>query len=155
MTYNCVIEHVERKVLDKMKKKEKKAILFDKYRLIIPAKCKYFQDGLPGNRCFFIIASRDKFNLSFEEALQAMEIIPREDTAIVQRQFGEGNKRICFQRSNYPKTPCAYFSIELRGDDGQLWKLAGQMVVSAGYVWADDIEPVLLDVFKSLTLCNE
>ena len=67
-----------------------------------------------GNRCFFIIALRDKFIISFDEAFQMTDIVPQESAAIVKHQFGEKNKRICFQRINNPKTPCAHFSIEVR-----------------------------------------
>ena len=70
---------------------EKTINLFDRYRLILPPALKHHQDGLPGKRVLFITDCDESFDISFEEDMECMDMIPDtgSDRSAVQHQCSE------------------------------------------------------------------
>ena len=130
--------------------------LFDRYRLILPPGLKHHQDGLPGKRVLFITDCDESFDISFEEDLECMDMIPDtgSDRSAVPHQCSKIGKYIHLKRNNGNRVVCAFFHMELADNKGRLLHLPGQMVVYVDYTWADGIEPVLMELLDGIEICE-
>ena len=126
--------------------------LFDKYNLAIPTQLKCHEDGIPGRRVLFISDSKDNFNVSFEEGMNLMDMLPDvvDNIPTVSYQYRKGGKYIHLRRNHCGRVVYAFFHIELLDADGKMLCLPGQMVVDADYKWSDGIEPVLIELMEGL-----
>lgn len=125
--------------------------LFDRFQLTIPPGLKCHQDGLPGKRVLFLFDSEESFNISFEEGMELMDLLPPDDMG-VSRQYRKDGKYIHQQHNTNKKGTCAFFHMELEDGKGNVVCLPGQINVSQHYPWAEDIEPMLLELMDGLSL---
>ena len=128
--------------------------LFDKYSILVPPKHKWHQDGVVGNRCLFIADSKETFNVSFEEGMQMMDMVPdnKNGEPTVSYLCRKEGKYIHLKRNKNGKINCAFFHIELTDKDGNVLCLPGQIVAYADYKWSDGVEPVLLNLLEGISL---
>lgn len=126
--------------------------LFDKYTLVIPKGLKYHLDGMPGQRVLFITDKKESFNLSFEEGMPLMDLIPANSDSelMITFQACENKKYIHLKRSKNSRV--AFFHIKIEDDDGKTSFLPGQMIVKENYSWNDGIEPIIVDIVKTIAI---
>ena len=126
--------------------------LFDKYTLVIPKGLKYHLDGMPGQRVLFITDKKESFNLSFEEGMPLMDLIPANSDGelMITFQAFEDKKYIHLKRSKNSRV--AFFHIKIEDDDGKTSCLPGQMIVKENYSWNDGIEPIIVDIVKTIVI---
>ena len=126
--------------------------LFDKYTLVIPKGLKYHLDGMPGQRVLFITDKKESFNLSFEEGMPLMDLIPANSDGelMITFQAFEDKKYIHLKRSKNSRV--AFFHIKIEDDDGKTLCLPGQMIVKENYSWNDGIEPIIVDIVKTIVI---
>lgn len=126
--------------------------LFDKYTLVIPKGLKYHLDGMPGKRVLFITDKKESFNLSFEEGMPLMDLIPANSDSelMITFQACEDKKYIHLKRSKNSRV--AFFHIKIEDDDGKTSFLPGQMIVKENYSWNDGIEPIIVDIVKTIVI---
>ena len=130
----------------------RKISLFDKYTLVIPKGLKYHLDGMPGKRVLFITDKEESFILSFEEGMPLMDLIPANSDGelMITFQACENNKYIHLKRSKNCRV--AFFHIKIEDDDGRTSFLPGQMIVKENYSWDDGIEPIIVDIVKTIVI---
>ena len=128
--------------------------LFDRFRLVIPANLKYHLDGLPGKRALFISNEQESFIVSFEEGMQMMDMLPLNNME-PSCQCCKNGKYIHQRSITNEVGSCAFFHIELEDDTGRTVYLPGQMTAEPHYLWAEDIEPVLLELMEGLSLLSD
>ena len=130
--------------------------LFDQYRLLIPPKLKSHQDGIPGQRIFFISDKKETVVVSFEEGMKPMDMTPDTDKSVptVSYQCCQDGKYIHQKRNTAGNMSYSYFHIELEDEDGKQHCLAGQIVVDKGYQWTDGIEPILTELLEGIAVCK-
>lgn len=128
--------------------------LFDKYRMIVPKGLKWhISDGL-GPRVVRITDQAESFSVTFEEGMQMMDMLPRENAVpMVNHQCFENGKYIHLRRNSASSIDYAFFHIELEDDNGVIWYLPGQIVVPPEYQWTDGIEPVLMKLLEGISIC--
>ena len=133
---------------------EKVIRLFDRYILTIPAQMNCHEDGISGRRVLFLSDAQESFNVSFEEDMELMNMLPGlwENVPSVTYEYRKGNTYIHQRRKNSGRAVCAFFHIELRDPDGRILFLPGQMVVDSSYKWSDGIEPVLMGLMDGITV---
>ena len=104
---------------------------FDKYSLVIPPKLIWHQDGIPGQRVFFISDKKETVVVSFEEGMKPVDMTPDTDKSVptVSYQCCKDGKYIHQKRNTAGNMAYSYFHIELEDDDGKTYSLPGQMVV--------------------------
>lgn len=126
--------------------------LFDKYTLVIPKGLKYHLDGIPGKRVLFITDKKESFNLSFEEGMPLMDLISANSDGelMITFQAFEDKKYIHLKRSKNSRV--AFFHIKIEDDDGKTSCLPGQMIVKENYSWNDGIEPIIVDIVKTIVI---
>ena len=126
--------------------------LFDKYTLVIPKGLKYHLDGMPGQRVLFITDKKESFNLSFEEGMPLMDLIPANSDSelMITFQACEDKKYIHLKRSKNSRV--AFFHIKIEDDVGKTFCLPGQMIVKENYSWNDGIEPIIVDIVKTIVI---
>ena len=126
--------------------------LFDKYTLVIPKGLKYHLDGMPGQRVLFITDKKESFTLSFEEGMPLMDLIPANSDCelMITFQAFEDKKYIHLKRSKNSRV--AFFHIKIEDDDGKTSCLPGQMIVKENYSWDDGIEPIIVDIVKTIEI---
>jgi hypothetical protein len=102
----------------------------------------------------FITDPKETFIVSFEKGMQMIDMLDIKSTGAqsVSFQRCNGGKYIHERRGNSSSDRCAFFHIELEDNDGKIFCLPGQMVVSADYKWTDGIEPILTQLVDSITL---
>ena len=129
--------------------------VFDKYSLVIPPSMKWYQDGPPGQRVYFISDKKERVVISFDEGGQMTDIPP--ETAMcapaVSCQCCKDGKYIR-QTRNAENTTCSFFHIVLDDKDGKRHCLSGQIVVRKGYMWSDGVEPVLMELLEGISVCR-
>lgn len=130
--------------------------LFDQYRLLIPPKLKSHQDGIPGQRVFFISDKKETVVVSFEEGMKPVDMTPDTDKSVptVSYQCCKGGKYIHQKRNTAGNMSYSYFHIELEDEDGKQHCLAGQIVVDKGYQWMDSVEPILMELLEGIAVCK-
>lgn len=130
--------------------------LFDKYRLTIPHRLKYHQDGIPGHRVLFISDEQETFTVSFEEEMEMMDMLPDtvSNCSTVQHQCSKNGKYIHLKRNNGNLVVFTFFHMELADNKGGILYLPGQMVVNVDYTCADGIEPILMELLDGIEICK-
>lgn len=128
--------------------------IFDKYTLAIPERLNCYEDCIPGRRVIFISDSQESFNVSFEEDMKLMDMLPGVycNVPTVTYQCRRGDKYIHLKRIRTGRIVCAFFHMELPAPDGTILYLPGQLVADASYKWSEGIEPVLLELMDGLTV---
>ena len=130
--------------------------VFDKYSLVIPPSMKWYQDGLPGQRVYFISDKKERVVISFDEGGQMTDIPP--DAAMcapaVSCQCCKDDKYIRQTRNAEGNTTYSFFQIILEDENGKRHCLSGQIVVEKGYVWSDGVEPVLMELLEGISVCR-
>lgn len=128
--------------------------IFDKYRMVVPEGLKWHSSDNPGPRSVFITDQAESFTITFEEGMQMMDMLPKENAVpVVNHQCFENGKYIHLRRGSTGSITCAFFHIELEDDDSVIWYLPGQIVVPPEYQWTDGIEPVLMMLLKGISVC--
>jgi len=133
-------------------------LLFDRFRLDIPPKLKYYEDGAPGKRVVFITDRSEKFIVTFEEGMRMMDMNPgsHDGKPAVSFQCFKFGKYIHQRRIDSTKSNeaggYAFFHIEVEDANGETLYLPGQMTAKPGYVWSDGVEPVLMQLMEGVTL---
>ena len=127
--------------------------LFDRFCLVLPQGLKCYADGLDGKRVVFITSWSKRFNVSFEEGMQMMDMIPEiQGETSIHYEYRQDGKYIHLCRSSKGKIPYAFFHIALEDSEGITYFLPGQMVVHGTYTWSDGIEPVLMELLDGISL---
>lgn len=129
---------------------------FDKYSLVIPPKLIWHQDGIPGQRVFFISDKKETVVVSFEEGMKPVDMTQDTDKSVptVSYQCCKGGKYIHQKRNTAGNMAYSYFHIELEDEDGKQHCLAGQIVVDKGYQWTDGVEPILMELLEGIAVCK-
>ena len=132
--------------------------LFDKYRLKIPQKLKWLEDGLSGKRVLFITDWKETFVVSFEEGGELMDMKPESagEMPAISFQCCKDGKYIHQRRTDSQYCTnfgsYAFFHIELEDDDGKTLYLPGQITANPGYKWTDGVEPVLIKLLEGISV---
>lgn len=127
--------------------------LFDTYCLVIPKGLACSQDGKAGSRVAFITDPEETFVISFEEGMEMMDMIPeREGGYSVCFHRRQNDKYIHERRQLENKTVCSFFHFELKDPSGKVYCLPGQMVVHGDHVWANGVEPLLMELLDAVSL---
>lgn len=137
-------------------KQKEEVNLFDKFSLVVPPKLIWHQDGIPGQRVFFISDKKETVVVSFEEGMKPRDMTTdtAKDIPTVSYQCCKDGKYIHQKRNAAGNTAYSFFHIELEDDDGSTLCLPGQMVVFCEYKWTDGVEPILLDIMNGIDLCK-
>jgi len=128
--------------------------LFGKCTIAIPEKLNCHKDGIPGRRVVFLSDSQESFNVSFEEDMKLMDMLPGlwENVPSVTYEYRKGNTYIHQRRKNSDSAVCAFFHLELQDSDGKMLLLPGQMVVDNSFKWSDGVEPVLMELLDGIAV---
>lgn len=128
--------------------------LFDRYRLILPPRLNYHQDGLPGKRVLFITDCNKSFDISFEEDMECMDLtageLDREQTTCF--EYRSGDQYIHQRRIDRRSISFAFFHIELKDSKGKTVYLPGQMIAEQNYMWSEDVEPILIKLLDGISI---
>lgn len=125
--------------------------IFDRYYLLLPKKWHSHWDGQPGRRTVFITDDRERITISFEEEMELMDMLPGGEES-VSYQCRQDGKYLHLRRKKQGAVRHAFFHLELAAADGSTLCLPGQMVVDPGYLWADGIEPGLMEILKGISV---
>ena len=128
--------------------------LFDKYRMVVPEGLKWHCSDGPGPRVVFITNQAESLTVTFEEGMQMMDMLPRENAIpVINHQCFENGKYIHLRRNSPGSIDYAFFHMELEDANGAIWHLPGQIVVPPEHQWADGIEPVLMKLMEGISVC--
>lgn len=129
---------------------ENKTASFDSLRFSFVPRLNYWMDGRPGKRTLFIEDEEATMLVSFEEGMRCLDLLDIDQCSCA--EYRQGLSYLHLKR-----TPqgCAYFHMEIPDETGEIWKLPGQMIVRAPYVWAKEIEPILVALLNSITLVKK
>jgi len=125
---------------------------FDKYNLMIPKGFKCHSDSFLNKRLLFFTDDEERITISFEMEMPLMDMIQScfGGSETVSYQLRENGRYVHFKRPKGGRY--AFFHIEIKDDRGKTLYLPGQMTVDEGYIWNDGVEPVVVDIMKSLAI---
>ena len=115
----------------------------------------YWMDGRPGKRTLFLTDEEEKVTVNFEEGMRCLDLL---DTQREHRcEFRQGSRYLHQAGTGVSRSKtrnCMFFHMEIADSKGNIHCLPGQMIVSGEYPWADGVEPILIEILNSITICN-
>ena len=123
---------------------------FNSLRFSIVPRLNYWMDGRPGKRTLFIGDEEETMLISFEEGMRCLDLLEIDQCSCAEYRQGQFYLHL-------KRTPrgCAYFHMEIPDETGEIWYLPGQMIVKETYVWAKDVEPILVEILNGITLVKK
>jgi len=115
----------------------------------------YWMDGKPGKRTVFIESPKDNVLISFEEGMRCIDLAQRAPD----RRFEYRREKRYLHQTRSGKSErnttgsWSFFHMEITDPAGNIHWLPGQMVAWAGYPWAEGVEPLLVEILNSISIC--
>jgi len=129
---------------------------FDVLRFSFVPRLYYWMDGKPGKRTLFIEDDEEAVVISFEEGMRCLDMVNREADHCF--EYRRGLRYLHQARVVNPDRTntrgCIFFHMEITDHTGAIHCLPGQMLVQAGYPWADGVEPVLIEILNSIMIVD-
>ncbi len=128
---------------------------FDVLRFSLIPRLNYWMDGSPGHRTLFLTDEEEIITVSLEEGMRCLDLLDTQREHCC--EFRQGSRYLHQARSEVSRSGtrnCMFFHMEIADSKGNIHCLPGQIIVSREYPWADGVEPILIEILNSITICN-
>ncbi len=117
----------------------------------------YMMDGKPGQRTLFISDMNEDIVISLEQGMKCLDltIAKREVTACVHCEYRQDNKYLHQMKllsGDKVFKNQVYFHMEVTDDDGTVHICPGQMILSADFEQAEEMEPILIKLLNGFAV---
>ena len=133
-----------------------KSYLFDSVCFsLLPRLC-YWMDGPRGKRTMFIEDENKTITISIEEEGRCLDLSSNTHEHCFEYQ--QGSRYLHQVRhtaaAHRALGSFAFFHMAITDQTGNVYRLPGQMLVNSEYKWAEDVEPLLVNLLNSITIPN-